>query len=69
MEERIEIAYIQDIKNSCISAIGELIDLASSSEKWSTKDTCMNVIEELLNIYNKVDELEFNLTHFREKKE
>jgi len=29
----------------------------------------MNVIEELLNIYNKVDDLEFNLKHFWEKKE
>ena len=69
MKEEIEIAYIQGIKELCISAIGELIDLANNSDNWATKDTCISVIENLLRIYDKVDNLGFDLKHFWEKKE
>jgi len=69
MKEEIEMAYIQDIKNSCIFTIGELIDLAKNGKSWQDKNICIEVVKRLADIYWKADVLEFNLTHFWKKKE
>jgi len=64
MKKDFEAIYLHDIKNSCISAITDLLNLASETENWANKDTYMEIIEELVNIYLKASNVEWRLKHF-----
>ena len=63
MNEDPKIAYLLDIKNSCIAAMGEVVSIINDIESWGIKDSCVNILEELVNIYNKADSLECEVTH------
>ena len=56
------VTYLLDIKNSCIAAMGEIINMINGPVDWGIKDSCVNVLEELVNIYNKADSLEWEVT-------
>ena len=62
MNEDPKIAYLLDIKSSCIAAMGEILHIIDGIESWGIKDHCINIIEELVNIYNKADSLEWEVT-------